>query len=143
MKISLPRFVVFVAATVAVCFSVSSVASAQQNLIFPGTPTTPLGDPQAHFNDSNLPSMPNSLFPGTASGNTVTVIIVNAADNIRGHVYGGIGMGTKPVGTGSYGQEDSNNNRVIVHSGQIGTSTTGGNVTGGWSLIGNVVNNEV
>ena len=124
MRINLRLLVA--AAVLAVCFSVLSVASAQQNIVYPGAV---LRDPSVVIGPL-APTMPNSLFPNTPSNNTVTV----NSGTVAGHVFGGI---TATV------RAESSNNRVFISGGTIGSSTTGGNVTGGWSLAGDVLNNAV
>ncbi|MCL2744946.1 MAG: hypothetical protein FWE67_13965, partial [Planctomycetaceae bacterium] len=138
--------VITVAVVTAVLFAFSASVQGQKiPLDYPGAP---LRDPQLYFGDSNLPSMPFSLFPdkGKPSNNDVTVDIIDPADKIPGHVYGGIAIGGKEIGTDGkehYTRADSINNTVTIKGGQIGSSATGGNVTGGWALIGDVTDNNV
>jgi len=114
------------AAVVAVCFFVVSIASAQQNIVYPGAS---LRDPSVVIGPL-APTMANSLFPNTPSNNTVTV----NSGTVAGHVFGGI---TATV------RAESSNNRVFIRGGTIGSAATGGNVTGGWSLAGDVLSNAV
>ncbi|MCL2624434.1 MAG: hypothetical protein FWD31_12290, partial [Planctomycetaceae bacterium] len=84
-------------------------------------PGYPLRTPQTEFNNGDLPATVNSLFSKTSwSGNIVTV-----TGSLGGHVYGGIA---------SANNQSSNYNYVTITNGAvIGSSTAGGNVTGGWS----------
>ncbi|MCL1999877.1 MAG: hypothetical protein FWG74_00440, partial [Planctomycetes bacterium] len=95
-------------------------------------PGTELDNPQDHFNNPDLPSTPNSLFPRSpASENEVNV----RSGSIGGHVFGGIG---------SVSGEIAKENVVNIYGGTIGSSTSGtGNVTGGWSFNSSVIDNEV
>ena len=107
-----------------------AAAVSAEDITLPGNETK-IGDPSVIL-DPNAPSMPGSFFPhDDASGNEV-----NVSTNVSGHVFGGIAPR-------DHGWLNADNNTVILTGGNIGTTTTGGNVFGGWTDFGNVNDNTI
>lgn len=87
------------------------------------------GNPNAFWPGTS--EMPGSFFPMTPSNNNNNPIIVNSG-TVPGAVYGGVAHG------------NVYNNNVFIYGGRIGSSTpSSGNVTGGWSFVGDVYDNRV
>ena len=113
---------------VAAALFLAAASAAGETIVFPGT--DPVADPSSRIG-SNAPSMPDSFFPSSStSGNTVSVL----SGNIRGHVFGGIAANSGV---------NALDNIVSITGGTIGTSSTGGNVFGGWSYDARVAGNSI
>ena len=111
----------------------AAAVQAQEILTYPGAP---LGNPYSVFPYEYVPPVPNSLFPHTSwVGNTVTV----NSGTVGGHVFGGIAARKADMVI-----QSATNNTVNILGGTIGSSSgTNGNVTGGWTDFGSVINNRI
>lgn len=101
-----------------VAFWIISISAVYADtIVYPGqTPGNP-----------GVPSVPNSIYPGVPSNNTVT--INGGGPTIAGSVFGGIGQTSGITST---------DNVVTMNDGRVTN-----NVTGGWSLNSNSENNQL